>query len=175
MPRESIDMTPKRARELGEFVRSERTVTQPELARVGGFSKEWLSRLESGAGNPSVLYLGNLSEALGFDRGALARYASGGPKPKKLPADPDALRDGHGGTEGWPPWLEAKFRRLERRVDELERVADRWGSSPCLQPIHDPVEACDDRGATRTSINSRRDRSAPKTSPIRLPHFLTNA
>ena len=54
------------------------------------------------------------------------------------PADPTALRTGHGGSEGWPPWLEQKFLDLQaevtaqgQQIAELQTlIVERFGSAP---------------------------------------------
>lgn len=75
--------------------------------------------------------LRDLSLALGWTGGSLQRVLEGG-DPEELA---EAGREGHGGTEGWPAWLEEKWVRLETRVDRLEEVADRWEA---LLPPDDP-------------------------------------
>lgn len=123
----SIRMEIEQAQELGRLVRSFRVpVTQSALAERGPFSAEWLSKLESGASlSVSISKLTALSEALDLDRDALARFLETGEVPARADGpDPDAMRFGHQGSEGWPPWLEAKFRRLESKVERVEQLLE---------------------------------------------------
>lgn len=123
----SLRMESEQAIELGQIVRSFRVpVTQAALAERGPFSAEWLSKLESGSSlSVSISKLTALAEALGLERNALVQWIEMGKAPKRPGGpDPDALRFGHQGTEGWPPWLEAKFRRLETKVERLEQLLE---------------------------------------------------
>lgn len=139
----SIPMSPEKAAEFGNLVRDLRApIAQAAIAEGRDFSAEWLSKLESGRTlNVSVTKLAALSEALDLPKGALAQWITDGAAlPERLGADPDALRNGHGGSEGWPPWLEEKFVRLENRVERLEEVADRW------EALLPPDDSPPDRG-----------------------------
>lgn len=63
-----------------------------------------------------------------------------GADPLELDADPEALREGHGGTEGWPGWLEEKFVRLETKVDAVVRVVEQMTGAPIQRSQDDAGE-----------------------------------
>lgn len=120
------DLTEEQARSFGETVRTLRVpLSQAELTEGRSFGVEWLSKVEGGKNLAiSVSKLASLSEAFGLPKDALSRHIDGEPLPeaRASQADPDALLEGHGGSEGWPPWLELKFRRLETKVERVEAL-----------------------------------------------------
>jgi transcriptional regulator with XRE-family HTH domain len=54
-------------------IRRQKGLTQEELAEVSGFSQQYLSGLERGARNPTVVTLYELAQALGVNHVELVR------------------------------------------------------------------------------------------------------
>lgn len=125
-------------RRLAEFVRSRRDeldISQREAAYSAGVSDTTWSHIEGGTRTGySSRTLRGVCRALGWTPTSTARVLAGG-EPELLSEVSDA-NGPHMGSEGWPAWLEAKFVRLERRVDRLEDVADRLES--LLPPGDEP-------------------------------------
>jgi hypothetical protein len=103
-------------------------ITRAELVRASGVSGKTIDAYVAGAPIVRADKLRDLSRGLGWTTDSIDRIRAGGEPAlaTQTQAPPDALQDGHGGTEGWPVWLEAKFSRLERRVEQLEQIAARW-------------------------------------------------
>lgn len=111
------------------FLELRGTAGRAATARRMGMSDRTLERLEKGTARSdpntvrtAALYYGvspgPLLRALGHDTLA-ADW-----EPVKDGPSPDALRTGHGGSEGWPPWLESMFRDLEAQVAALAERMD---------------------------------------------------
>jgi transcriptional regulator with XRE-family HTH domain len=54
-------------------IRRQKGLTQEELAEISGFSQQYLSGLERGARNPTVVTLYELAQALGVNHVELVR------------------------------------------------------------------------------------------------------
>jgi transcriptional regulator with XRE-family HTH domain len=56
-------------------VRQEKRLTQEQLAELSGFSQQYLSGLEQGRRNPTIVSLYELATALGVSHMELVRFA----------------------------------------------------------------------------------------------------
>lgn len=56
-------------------IRQDKDMTQEQLAELSGFSQQYLSDLERGKRNPTIITLFELAEALGAPLGELIRTA----------------------------------------------------------------------------------------------------
>lgn len=122
-------------------------LTRAALAQKAGVNDRTWGRVERGAyedgspyvpSEPVIRAIANVLEQdpgpllarLGYAEGPDAESSAEG-----IHADPDAGREGHGGTEGWPAWLENWLRseisairqvvaEVAQRVADLERRAE---------------------------------------------------
>lgn len=147
------------------------------IAKAAGISEGWLRQIERGyeltggvkvPARPSdkvlvrvALIVGvspeHLFGAIGrpVDQHVVAEVVS----EMGFGADPDALKEGHGGTEGWPRWLEEKFvGNQEDQAMATGVVADdlrdlrqevRDGFAALRQEIEDLSRRIDGAGAER--------------------------
>lgn len=106
-------------------------------ALAAGFSEAVWRQIETGrrqiargnviAPTPTEETKAAAARALGWTSDSIDRLLRHEP-PVELAADPDALRNGHGGSEGWPAWLEDWLRQEIRSVrDAVAAVAQRVG------------------------------------------------
>jgi transcriptional regulator with XRE-family HTH domain len=59
-------------------IRQEKGLTQEQLAELSGFSQQYLSGLEQGRRNPTIVSLYELATALGVSHMELVRSVEGG-------------------------------------------------------------------------------------------------
>jgi transcriptional regulator with XRE-family HTH domain len=72
-PRYTVHSSPPNDRSVQQGVRQEQGLTQEQLADLSGFSQQYISGLEQGRRNPTVVSLYELAMALGVSHIELVR------------------------------------------------------------------------------------------------------
>jgi transcriptional regulator with XRE-family HTH domain len=75
-------------------VRQEKGLTQEQLAELSGFSQQYISGLEQGRRNPTIVSLYELATALGVSHMELVRLLGQHVSPTRSMANSDWQRDG---------------------------------------------------------------------------------
>lgn len=102
-----------------------------QAARAAGFNEAVWRQLESGrrqiakgqfvAPTPTPETKAAASRVLGWTADSIDRLIGGLLPLATSEAPPDALASGHGGSSGWPPWLEEQFRVVREEIQAVAR------------------------------------------------------
>ena len=65
-------------------IRTQKGLTQERFSEISGFSQQYISGLEKGKRNPTIVTLYELAKALGVSHMDLIRPSRGRPKPSPL-------------------------------------------------------------------------------------------
>jgi transcriptional regulator with XRE-family HTH domain len=101
---------------IGRRVRAQRVAqgwSLGDLARASGLSKTIVSKIEGGAGNPSVETLWRLSQALAVPLGTLLEGDVGAPRTRLIRGRSGAALSAESGMSSWAVYMDGRGRRTE--------------------------------------------------------------